>query len=245
MVITVIRDDKTLAAIEYCRENGIHLLTLPPHSTHKMQPLDRAYFKPLKSAFNAVADSFMVAHPGRRITLYDMASLTGLAFLRTALPEKAVHGFKTCGLYPFDPNVFTDQDFAAVLSSKSTQPQGNVQLSNTDLQTSLDCDVTTTLNVPSVTESSTLVQGESSTNLRSDKSSTNMQNTEGSQFLSAEEYTTVHVQGDGRCLFRSLVVGVNERLKTCCRTPEGRAIEEILNIYETSQADELRAKVIL
>lgn len=41
--------DKTLAAVEYARENGIELITLPPHSTHKMQPLDLTFFRGLKS----------------------------------------------------------------------------------------------------------------------------------------------------------------------------------------------------
>ncbi|KAI0235340.1 hypothetical protein LSAT2_014173, partial [Lamellibrachia satsuma] len=43
---------KTLAAVEYARSRGITLITLPPHCTHKMQPLDRSYFKSLKSAYN-------------------------------------------------------------------------------------------------------------------------------------------------------------------------------------------------
>lgn len=29
-----------LPAIEFCRERGIHLLSLPPHSGHGLQPLD-------------------------------------------------------------------------------------------------------------------------------------------------------------------------------------------------------------
>lgn len=93
---------KTLEAIEFCRENGIELPTLPPHSRHKLQRWT-AYFKPPKGAFNAEADSWMVANPGRRITIHDMAGLSGKASLRTALPERAVQGFKTCGLWPFDP----------------------------------------------------------------------------------------------------------------------------------------------
>ena len=51
---------KTLSAVGYihCRANGIHRLTLPPHSTHKMQPLDHPYSKTLKSAFNRVTDNY-------------------------------------------------------------------------------------------------------------------------------------------------------------------------------------------
>ena len=31
---------KTLEANNFCRDNRIHLITLPPHCTHKMQPLN-------------------------------------------------------------------------------------------------------------------------------------------------------------------------------------------------------------
>ena len=31
---------KTLAALDFACENGIKMITLPPHCTHKMQPLD-------------------------------------------------------------------------------------------------------------------------------------------------------------------------------------------------------------
>jgi hypothetical protein len=36
---------KTLDAVMFARENGVHMITLPPHSTHKLQPLDRSFFK--------------------------------------------------------------------------------------------------------------------------------------------------------------------------------------------------------
>ena len=124
---------KTLAAIEFCRENGIELITLPPHSTHKMQPLDRTYFKPMKSAFNAEADQWMVTNPGRRITVYEMADLSGKAFLRTALPERAVHGFKTCGIWPFDPNIFNDADFEGAFVTDEQQPMETVEASNEEV----------------------------------------------------------------------------------------------------------------
>src|SRR5678816_2470279 len=113
---------KTLSAITFSRENGLHLLTLPPHSTHKMQPLDRSYFKSLKSGYKVAADSWMVSHPGKRISFYDMAGIFGTAYLRTATPEKAVNGFKCSGLWPFDPEVFTDDDFQAATVTEEALP---------------------------------------------------------------------------------------------------------------------------
>lgn len=34
----------TLPAVQFCREQGIHLLSLPPHSSHRLQPLDVGFF---------------------------------------------------------------------------------------------------------------------------------------------------------------------------------------------------------
>ena len=113
---------KTLSAILFAREHGIQLITLPPHSTHKMQPLDRTYFKSLKCAYRAECDSWMVANPAKRISFFNVAALFGRAFLKTASPDKAVHGFKVCGLWPFNENVFSDEDFAAARMTEEPQP---------------------------------------------------------------------------------------------------------------------------
>ena len=44
---------KDIELIDFARSKGLLLLSLPPHASHKLQPLDRSFFKPLKSAFNA------------------------------------------------------------------------------------------------------------------------------------------------------------------------------------------------
>ena len=100
----------TLDAVNYARAHGIELITLPPHCTHKKQPLDRCYFKSLKSAYNVSADNWMTSHHGQRITFYDMAGIFGTAFLRTSTPDKAINGFRACGLWPFDDTIFQDND---------------------------------------------------------------------------------------------------------------------------------------
>jgi len=64
----------------------------------------------------------MVSHPGRRITFYDMAGIFGTAFMRIATPDKAIHGFKCSGLWPFDPTVFSDDDFQGAAVTEEAQP---------------------------------------------------------------------------------------------------------------------------
>ena len=48
---------KTLAAVEYARDNSVVMISLPPHSTHHMQPLDKTIFGPLKTAYNVSGES--------------------------------------------------------------------------------------------------------------------------------------------------------------------------------------------
>ena len=113
---------KTLAAVDYARAHGIDMVTLPPHCTHKMQPLDRTFFKSVKSAYAVESDTWMVSNPGKRISFYQMAGIFGTAYIRTSTQDKAINGFKVCGLWPFDSNIFRDEDFAAAELTEEALP---------------------------------------------------------------------------------------------------------------------------
>ncbi|XP_057312355.1 uncharacterized protein LOC130653871 [Hydractinia symbiolongicarpus] len=54
---------KNIGLIDFARDNGIEIVSLPPHTSHKLQPLDRTFFKPLKVAFNTACTSWMRLHP--------------------------------------------------------------------------------------------------------------------------------------------------------------------------------------
>jgi hypothetical protein len=115
---------KSLEAVDLARENGITMITLPPHCTHKMQPLDRTFFKSLKANYNRACDNYMTTNIGKRITFYEMADLFGKAYGLSATVEKAAKGFDTTGIWPFDDNKFSDEDFAA--SAMTDEPSHDV-----------------------------------------------------------------------------------------------------------------------
>ena len=50
-------------------------------------------------------------HPGRVITMFQVAQLTGKAYLRSATPSIAINGFKSCGLCPVDRYVFDEHEY--------------------------------------------------------------------------------------------------------------------------------------
>lgn len=84
----------TLAVTHFCRDHNIYLISSPPHTTHKLQPLDRTFMKPFKTAYYERCDSWMRANAGARITDYDIAGLVAKVFIKVARLDIAVSGFK-------------------------------------------------------------------------------------------------------------------------------------------------------
>ena len=44
-----------IETIDLSKQNGVTFLTLPPHCSHKLQPLDRSVYGPFKTFYNQVA----------------------------------------------------------------------------------------------------------------------------------------------------------------------------------------------
>lgn len=101
----------SIAGLEFCKANGIILLSLPPHCSHKMQPLDRTVFGPLKKSVHAQCDSWMSSHPGRSMTIYDIPGIVAKS-LPVAVPyQNIVSGFECTGISPLNPDIFQEYEF--------------------------------------------------------------------------------------------------------------------------------------
>mgnify|MGYP002224295709 CR=1 FL=1 len=100
----------SLQAVEFCRNHHI-LLSLPPHSSHMMQPLDRVIFASFKEIYAQEVNKWLCSHPGRSVTLVQIAGLFKSAFNRIATAGKAALSFSCTGIYPYNPNVFSEEDF--------------------------------------------------------------------------------------------------------------------------------------
>ena len=91
---------KSIEAIDKAVDNGIVLLTLPPHTSSKLQPLDRSVFRSLKMSYSRECDKWMTNHHGRKISEYEMASILKPAFLKAMSPSNIISGFESTGIYP-------------------------------------------------------------------------------------------------------------------------------------------------
>lgn len=102
----------SLPIYDFCRDNHIVLLTIPPHTSNHLQPLDLTFFGPLKKALFGVYDSHMISTAHEKITVYDVARLFNQAYIKVATMDKGISGFRAAGISPFNPNKFTEEDYA-------------------------------------------------------------------------------------------------------------------------------------
>ena len=57
-------------------------------------------------------DGWIRSHPGRTVTIYDIAAIVAEAQLQAMSLRCIKAGFAGTGIYPYNQNLFTDADFA-------------------------------------------------------------------------------------------------------------------------------------
>lgn len=91
----------TMPLAQFCIENGIELVALYPNATHLLQPLDVAFFRPLKAAWKRMVQEWRTENYGKRIRNEDFGPLLERSIATLNIPEIMANGFRACGLFPF------------------------------------------------------------------------------------------------------------------------------------------------
>jgi hypothetical protein len=102
---------KSLEVIDLARENGVVLLCLPPHTSHRLQPLDLTFFRPLSVYYGDELRKWLRCNPGKVVTLWQISSIFGFAFVQAATMSTALKGFEKTGIWPPNKNIFCEADF--------------------------------------------------------------------------------------------------------------------------------------
>lgn len=102
---------RSLEVLKFCRANGIHMLSFPPHTSHRLQPLDVSVFRPFKLSANQLCEDWVTEHPGRVMQIYDLPPIFDRALKYGATEINIQSGFRATGLVPYDRQVFQDIDF--------------------------------------------------------------------------------------------------------------------------------------
>ncbi|CAK1597581.1 unnamed protein product [Parnassius mnemosyne] len=147
----------SLGAYELFREYNLQVLSLPPHVSHKMQPLDLTIFSSLKMAYNKECELYMVNNPGKRISQYEVGELFTKAYNKTANICKALSGFRAAGIHPIDPDKFKDSFENKIFDQSHTSQTQECDVHETEAEQSLNESVNTVSQSQTPTHDSTSI----------------------------------------------------------------------------------------
>ena len=98
-------------AFAIAEKENVVILLLPAHTSHELQPLDKAVFKSLKTSFYSQSKTWHNVHPGRSLNKISFSEVFTPAWNKSANRENAVSGFQTTGIYPVNPLAIPDSAF--------------------------------------------------------------------------------------------------------------------------------------
>lgn len=93
------------AVIKSCEQNNIRFVLFPPNSTHLTQPLDVAFFRPLKQKWRNSLRTWKNKYNGVLPKTHFPAVLKQtMNELNASIKQNLILGFEECGIYPLDSN---------------------------------------------------------------------------------------------------------------------------------------------
>lgn len=113
------------------------MLQLPGHTTHRLQSLDAAFFKPLGLYYIQAQEKWLHINYGKIISQFHIKSLLlNEAYGRAATIGIAENAFKSLGIWPVNRYIFQDHHFIVSQSlNKSPKPKPNEQ----EIETEVEC----------------------------------------------------------------------------------------------------------
>lgn len=114
----------SIEVLDFFKDNGVTVLSFPPHHcSHKLQPLDRTVYGPLKKYFNKAFDNWLASHPGKTITIYDIPELLKISLPLAATIDNVQSGFRVTGISPLNENIFHDSEFSGSYVTDRPRPE--------------------------------------------------------------------------------------------------------------------------
>lgn len=109
--------------LTYMKANNVHVMSYPPHTTHALQPADRALFKSLKHNWSEVGRRWNRQSCGMKLPKLQFFSVFTEAWQKTATVENAQSGFRATGMFPVNRNVISADFFSpSATTERALQP---------------------------------------------------------------------------------------------------------------------------
>ena len=116
-----------MAFLDRCDRLKILVLILPPHSTHKLQPLDCGNFQPLATRYSQGINRILSDSEGEAsMTKRLFFGVFKPAFLQAFSEENIRSAWSKTGLWPYDPDL--------VLNTMKVKPNSDKEVGNKEAQ---------------------------------------------------------------------------------------------------------------
>ena len=133
-----------LDILDAATASNVALFCLPSNTTHELQPMDKSVFRSFEHYWDVEVLKYWHTHPDRVITKARFGSICTPAYNKALSITNISNGFRTTGIYPFDPTAIPE--IASAPSTVTFQEQSSISQPNEEMEPSL---VTSTQSVTS------------------------------------------------------------------------------------------------
>ncbi|KAJ8881262.1 hypothetical protein PR048_017738 [Dryococelus australis] len=95
-----------------------------PHIAINYKPLDVGVMYPLSHHYDKGLEKWLTNHPGRVITDYQVSTILYKAYLMICSPKNAIKGFQNTGIHQYNPDIFSEEDFAPAKTTDENSENG-------------------------------------------------------------------------------------------------------------------------
>ncbi|CAM4555686.1 unnamed protein product [Leuciscus chuanchicus] len=107
-----------LEFIKLLKSKNVHIMCYPAHTTHALQPADKALFKSLKHHWDQEGRKWTRMMAGQKLSRMEFSAVFSRAWAKAATIENAQAGFRGTGMFPLNKDILPETAFAP---SKTTE----------------------------------------------------------------------------------------------------------------------------
>ena len=134
---------ETLVILIQAMDEGIYILALPPHTTHSLQPLDKAVFGPLNRAYNEVCSEYLQENALHQINKWSFPALFWKSWDKAVTRANICSGFRACGIYPLDRTIIPEKLYSPSEPTDKPLPEEPVGIDESAAIATVEAEATT------------------------------------------------------------------------------------------------------
>lgn len=112
-------DDRIVDAAD---DDDIVLYCLPSNTTHELQPLDKSVNRSYEHYWDEEVLLYAYQHPNQKLTKMRFNKKFTKVWSRCMTQKNIVNGFRTTGLYPYNPNAIPEEAYAPSILTQLPDP---------------------------------------------------------------------------------------------------------------------------